>query len=289
MFEPSHYGDFVVNDSPFMDFDHPPEHWTTHFMSQGSAVHTELWLAQGAGAKGCVIVTPQMYGGDSLDSLFPALYGSGIHVMKFLPRGMWDDQHVYTLSGALDDLHAAVDFVRSLADKQTPSGNTYRIDPDRIAALGLSGGGGNVSVGGCAENDHIKAAVGVCTANVRQLHPTEKNAERIAEITAFMKSQTAGRIDFEAVAAAMSPADIDRVDIIKQAEKLKQKKLLLVGASHDLASPADTCHRRFANALRDAGAQNLTDVVFETDHMFMTKRLALARLVIAWLRTECEF
>ena len=104
-----------------------------------------------------------------------------------------------------------------------------------------------------------------------------------------MKRETAGRIDFSEMAAAMSAADVDRVDITKQAAKLKQKKVLLVGASHDLASPADTCHRRFADALRDAGAQSLTDVVFETDHLFMTKRLALARLVVAWLRAECEF
>ena len=47
MFDPSHYGDFAVNDPPFMDFDHPPEHGVTHFMSQGSVVHAELWLAQG--------------------------------------------------------------------------------------------------------------------------------------------------------------------------------------------------------------------------------------------------
>ena len=70
---------------------------------------------------------------------------------------------------------------------------------------------------------------------------------------------------------------------------MRPQRLLLIGASHDMAAPVDVCHKPFVKALEKAGAEHLTEVIMETDHLFMTKRIALARLVVAWLRSECGF
>src|SRR4051794_25075914 len=99
------------------------------------------------------------------------------------------------------------------------------------------------------------------------------------------KKLTAGRVDHASSIGAMTPADFDRVSIVKRAVDLVDKNVLLVGGS------ADAAHSRsnldpFLEAMRTAGARNFTDVVLQADTYFLTARIALARLVIAWLRKQ---
>ena len=136
---------------------------------------------------------------------------------------MWDTEHDYSFGGAVDDLRAAVAFVRSKgADDLTPGGNSYRIDPERIAAFGLSGGGGNVSFGACAEDEHIKAAIAVAPGNVDSMRDLEAIQEN--EMVRSIKELTAGRIDMAQLAASATDTEIDRVSIFKQAENLAPPK-----------------------------------------------------------------
>ena len=61
----------------------------------------------------CVVICPQAFGGDRLESLVIPLLSSGISVMTYHPRGMWDGVHEYTSISALDDACAAVDFLQN--------------------------------------------------------------------------------------------------------------------------------------------------------------------------------
>jgi hypothetical protein len=290
MFDLRDNADWAVVDPPFLDPDFPPEQFVTHFVSSGSAVHATVWIAEGERRKGCVVLVPQAFGGDRLESLIIPLMASGIHVMTFHPRGMWDKEHTYSFTGVIDDVHAAVEFLRTsnAKEKTTLMGNPYRIDPDRIATLGLSGGGGNVAWAACAENEHVKFGIAVGPSNMELRRSTESRAA-VDTGRAILLRETAGRVDMETWLANMSETDFDRMSLIKQAERLVPKTLLLVGGNRDIVTPLDTNHKPIARAIRDAGAKQLTDVIFEADHSFLTKRIALARLVMSWLKTECGF
>lgn len=273
-----------------LDPDFPFEQFVTHFMSQGSAVHATVWIAQGRELKGTVILAPQWYGGDRLESAIIPLMTAGINVMTFHPRGMWDGQHRYTLTGAVDDLLAAAEYVRSTgADTiKTPRGHGWRTDPSRIAVMGLSGGGGNVSLSACAEDPLIQSAIAVA-ANSMTVASTAEAMEQAQAQFEVVKARTAGRVDVGGAMQAMTPDDYDRMRPTVRAQHLIDKNILLVGALRDIVAPLDTCHKPIARAMRDAGVRTFDEVILDTDHNFLTKRIALARLMIQWLRDRCGF
>lgn len=294
MFDPRVGVDYVTVDPPFMDPDFPPEQFSTHFVSSGSVVHATVWIAEGKAKKGSVVLSPQAFGGDRLESLIIPLVASGISVITFHPRGMWDSGHTYSFPGCIDDVHAAVEFLRTsdAAGKETVGGRPYRIDPERIAVLGVSGGGGTVSWAACAENPDIHFGVAITPSDMEPRRTAEGRATVVSGNAALLRQrllrETAGRVDMEAW-LEMTDADYDRMSLIKQAPRLAEKTLLLVGASRDTVIPIESNHKVIVNALRDAGARRLTEVILEADHGLLTKRIALARLVISWLKNECGF
>ena len=279
--------DVVTQDPSICDPKFPAEHLVTHFISQESVVHASLWLAQGPHPKGTVVVSSQRFGGDRLESLFIPLMNAGLNVMTFHPRGMWDDSVEYTSMTAIEDVHAAIEYLRSsdAVGKQALSGNGYRVDPTRIGVLGLSGGGGTVAYAACAENADISFAVAIAPSNHELLRGVTASDHR-TELSDAIYKETAGRVDMHKSLSLMRPEDTDRLSIIAQAAKLVDKKLLLVGAAQDTVSPIEQVHYPLTTALTEAGAKHLTSVILDTDHMFLTKRVALAQLVVKWLRAE---
>ena len=282
----------VNDDPPYFDPDYPPEHFVTHFTSQGSVVHAFLWIAEGRRSKGCVIISTQVYGGDRLDSLVIPLLNSGISVMVYQPRGMWDEKHDYSLISALDDLNAGIEFLRTAdqAGKRTMAGLPYRIDPDRIAVLGLSGGGGTVSLAACAENDAVRFAIAMSPSNHELFRDSAKAAANApSDVIDFVKRETAGRVDVMRRVKSYPIADLDRLSVIHNVPRLLSKKVLIVGGSRDVEAPIQQCHIPIVKAFNDAGAKDVTDVILDSDHYYLTKRTALARIVVGWLRCEAGF
>lgn len=289
-FDPYAVADYVVTDPPLLDPEFPAEHLVTHFMSHGSTVHALVWIAQGREPKGCVVNSSQAFGGDRLESLIIPLLNVGISVMMFHPRGMWDNTHKYSLISALDDLLCAVEFMRTAdaAGKKTQKGKSYRIDPERIAVLGLSGAGGSVSFAACNELDYLRFGVAIAPAN-HELYRDMSRADVPKEMFDWLKNETAGRVDVYTRLRNMTVEEINRLSAIHNVRGLLSKKLLLIGATNDESTPLARCHIPIMQAFREAGAKNLTEVIMEADHLFLAKRVALARLVTSWLRSECGF
>lgn len=282
--------DYTVTDPAVFDPAYPPEQFVTYFESHGSIVHATMWIATGPEPKPCVIISPQIFGGDRLESLIIPLLNSGIHVCTFHPRGMWDGQHEFGFVSALEDIHAAVEFLCTSEkfDRRTTMGKPYRIDPKRIAVTGLSGGGGSLGLVSCAENPNIHAVAAIAPGNFE----LNRGADGIAPMREFfdaIKERSHGRIDLEAWLTKLSDADFDRISPICQAGKLVDKPVLLVGGYRDVVTPIDVCHRPIAESIKTAGAKRFTEVILESDHGFLTKRIALARLIIAWLKAECGY
>lgn len=289
-FDPNLLFDATISDPPYLDPEFPPEQFVTHFMSQGSVVHATVWIAQGAALRGTAILSPQIFGGDRLESLIIPMMASGFNVMTFHPRGMWDNQHAYSLMSAVDDARAAAAFIHSTAEPgaRTPKGNNWRTDPARIAVMGLSGGGGNVALTACAEDPLIQSAIAIAANSMVAISNADGIAERLDFFNA-VKALTAGRIDMEKMMVSMTPADHERLSPIVHAPRLVDKNILLVGAHLDSVSTIETCHKPMAQAMRDAGVKGFNEVILASDHAFLTARIALSRLVVGWLRGQCGF
>ncbi|MEC3909545.1 hypothetical protein U5A82_03370 [Sphingobium sp. CR2-8] len=280
--------DYATTDSPYLDPDYPSMHFPHIFTSQGKVVQSFMWLADGPGAKGCVVLSPQRYGGDSLDSLVPALVGAGIHVMRFNPRGMWDDNQKYSFVTALEDLFSAVDFLRQDGGRHVvPPGTgiprSFQVDPDRIAVLGKSGGGGMMGWIGGAENANLNTVITVGPGML----PERPFSAKYGKFFSDLKQSTAGRVDLKAELEALTSAQYDRFDMVKAASKLVDKNVLLIG--HSSREYVELHHKPLVQAMQNAGAKHFAQVILEANDYYLTARIALARSVIAWLKTECGF
>jgi hypothetical protein len=77
-------------------------------------------------------------------------------------------------------------------------------------------------------------------------------------------------------------ANAERWDLIGQASALRNRAVLLVASTNR----AD--HASLVEALRAASAQRVTAHVWDSDHSFSDRRIALARVVVDWLRGSCE-
>ncbi|MGE3329225.1 MAG: CocE/NonD family hydrolase, partial [Acidimicrobiia bacterium] len=162
--------DFAVNDYPVYDPECALSHFPFHYMSNGEPVHAFMWVAAAEEPLGTVIISPQKNGGDSYESLITPLISSGIHVMKIHPRGMWDSVPASNSPmKTVDDIHAAVEWLRSNDGEHTSYGmrdRTFRVDPDRLGIIGKSGGGGTAGLVATAENPHLNSVVALGPVNM---------------------------------------------------------------------------------------------------------------------------
>ena len=76
-------------------------------------------------------------------------------------------------------------------------------------------------------------------------------------------------------------------DVPSRAPALATRPLLLVAGERDEALPKAEHHDRLVAALRAAGAERLTEVVFDDDHSFSAHRIELARRLVDWQGAEC--
>ena len=280
--------DYATTDPVYFDPDFPPFHFPHSFKSKsGRAIQSFMWLANGPEAKGCVIISPQANGGDSMDSLIPALLSAGINVMRFNPRGMWDEYQEYSGLGSLEDLHSAIAFLRENGGRHTVPGTgdnprVYQIDLDHIAVLGKSGGGGLNGLIAASESPYLNTMIAVEPARLRVLPPGyDKHFEDV-------RVATDGRIDQKKWFDNLAPAVRDRKDILKAVPKLVDKNILLIGSMDK--DYVQNIHKPIVQAMNAAGAKHFSAMVLETGNSFMlNKRIALTRIVISWLKEECGF
>lgn len=279
--------DYATTDPVDFDPEFPSTHFPHSFKSKGRPIQSFMWLANGPEAKGCVIISPQANGGDSMDSLIPALLGAGINVMRFNPRGMWDEYEDYSGEGSLDDLHSAIAFLRENGGRHFIPGSgdkprQYQIDLDHIAVLGKSGGGGLNGLIAASESPYLNSTIAVEPARLRVLPPGyDKHFEEV-------RVATDDRIDQKKWFDKLTPAVRDRKDVLKAVPKLVDKNILLVGSMDK--DYVQNIHKPIVQAMNAAGARHFAAMILESGNSFMlNKRIALTRIVISWLKNECGF
>ncbi|MEJ7932719.1 hypothetical protein WG907_00395 [Sphingobium sp. AN558] len=280
--------DYATTDPVYFDPEFPPIHFPHSFKSKaGKPIQSFMWLANGPEAKGCVIISPQANGGDSMDSLIPAILSAGINVMRFNPRGMWDEYEDYSIAGSLDDLLDAIAFLRENGGRHAVPGSgdhprQYQIDLDHIAVLGKSGGGGLNGLIAASESPYLNTMIAVEPARLRVLPPYyDKHFEEV-------RVATAGRIDQKKWFDKLTPADRERMDVLKAAPKLVDKNVLLIGSMDQ--DYVQNIHKPIVQAMNAAGAKHFSAMILEAGNSFMlNKRIALSRIVISWLKNECGF
>ncbi len=256
---------------PPRDAAHPAHNQQLLIQSHGSAMNALLFEAAGAGPHPTVILMHGLPGNERNLDLAQAMRSAGWDVLTFTYRGAWGSAGDFSISNAIEDTAAALDFAHSAEAAK------LGIDPHHLVLAGHSMGGATATITAAGAGgldgliliDAWNPALG-----------TSKGAVTRAQLAA-------GFDDFGHSLHGATPESVaDEViakragwNLVALAPKLAGLPILSVTAKYGLASRNEP----LTAALRNAGYSRVTAVEMDTDHSFSDHRMALSSVVVGWL------
>jgi dienelactone hydrolase len=268
-----------IAEDPPPDPLHPAALLQLSFDSHGSRLNGVFYLAAGTGSHPTVLVLHGFPGYERNLDLAQTYRRAGWNALMFHYRGAWGSEGDFSFGHVLEDVRAALAWVRSNAE-------IYRADPDRIALVGHSMGGWASLMTASADSSLLGAAslagwnIG---AEASLLSADPRAQARLLGM--FDESMGPLRPSYpETLLDEMRQLGADW-DVEQLAAKLADRALFVAAGSRDAEVPPARHHIPLVDALRAAGASRLTELVLDTDHAFSDHRIALARATLDWLGT----
>jgi pimeloyl-ACP methyl ester carboxylesterase len=273
--------DPVTMDPTTVDSAYPARMAEIAFRSSGERLNGLLYVAAGAGPHPAVLVLHGNPGNERNLDLAQAVRRAGYTALFFDYRGNWGSGGTFSRTHALEDVRAALAWVRSAA-----TARQFRIDSTRVALVGHSMGGWLALMTAAADPSVICVAaldarnVGAYGRLLRQ----DRSAD--SALVATDDSLTAPGAPYRSEAGgaglvAEMKANAEGWDVTAHARALGDRAILLVGAV--FKGDQDS----LVTALDKVGARRVTALAWRTDHSFSDRRVALARTVVGWLSTSC--
>jgi pimeloyl-ACP methyl ester carboxylesterase len=274
--------DPVTTDPAQVDSTYPPSTEELAFESNGSRLNGFFYLAPGKGPHPTVILLHGFPGNERNLDLAQALRRAGMNVLFFSYRGAWGSGGTFSFDHALEDVAAAIAFVR-----RDSSVAAFRVDPQRVSLLGHSMGGWLALMHAAADSS-TACTVALDFWNVgddgRRM-PTDRRLDSTVTAYGTWLTGPGGPLRADGGGSALA-AELkvhgEQWDPVGLAPALARQPLLLISTT------ANQSHARLVRALRAAQANRLTAVQWKTDHGFSDRRIRLARVVAGWLGQHCR-
>jgi uncharacterized protein len=259
------------------------------FPSGGATIHGKFFPAPGTGVKPTLLLVPGMPGNANdvagMGGLLPAM---GVNVMMFNPRGMWASEGSFSFVNTLEDIDAALGWLAS-----DDARRRFRIDPARVTLGGHSFGGGMATVY-AAKHTGVRRLISISGADCGEIVGALLAAPDAAAARKLVPSYiqigadaSAGyspvhMIDFGAALDGMRK--IGNIYKLQDAAPgLADRSILLVGGWEDATVTVDQTVLPFYRALKKAGAQDVTFLVYHSGHQFVSVSERLATDIQQWL------
>jgi pimeloyl-ACP methyl ester carboxylesterase len=255
------------------------------FISEGECVRGRFFRAVGEDQPTTLLFVPGWPGTpEDFLGLGPLLSQQGINVLEFLPRGWQSSEGIYTHTGALQDIGSTLQWLREAYVQKRFKANTVKL------VLGGYSHGGGLAMAYAARDPSIRGVIS-CAGNdfgefAREL---QRKAIRIEGLRRWVLSTRApegpARFDPEACDQEL----IDHPDIFglrENADKLADRSILLFGGWEDQGPTIDQYQLPLYRALKSAGAEKVTFIVYHTDHSFGNVRQRLAADIVEWILRE---
>jgi pimeloyl-ACP methyl ester carboxylesterase len=240
--------------------------------SHGLGMNALLFVASGKGPHPTVILMHGLPGNERNLDLAQAIRRAGWDVLSFTYRGAWGSPGNFSISNAMEDTAAALDFARS------PAGAKFGIDPRHIVLAGHSMGGttAEMTAAGATGLDGLIL--------IDPWNPTGATSKGAATrdqlVRAFddfgnsLQGATPESVADEVV------ANRSKWDLVAAARRLHGLPVLMIGARYGIGERDEPV----IAAMKSAGAR-LTPIMMDTDHPFSDHRIALSEAVVSWLQS----
>lgn len=265
---------------PPRDAASPPGMEELKIPSHGARMNGFIYLAQGAGPHGVVVFLHGYPGNERNLDLAQAVRRAGWHALYFDYRGSWGSGGTFSFQNALDDVGAALAWLRDPANV-----SRFHIDPARVALVGHS-------MGGWLALEHAAADPGAaCTValDAWNLGAFGKDAAEHPERDPgayFRQTTDAESGPIRGDAAAMlreTTANAARWDYTTLAPALRSRAVFLAASTRE----AEGFRVALTQSLQSAGAARVRSIHYDDDHPFSAHRLALADELVRWLAGDC--
>lgn len=255
------------------------------FGSKGEKIHGLFYKAFGVGPFPTVILCQGFPGGDKdLFGLGQKLMKEGFNALAFNYRGTWGSGSMFTVANSLEDVMAAIRYVKSRVAVRE-----FNVDPSNIALIGYSFGGGIALLGSLGDSA-IRRLVCIAGGNFGEVARMMQQSAEFKRALEEDIDQGISVSGFKAPKAKELVAEMlagkDKYDLVRYAETLSQKAILLIGGWRDQANIVEHHLLPLFRALQKHGAKLAQVEIFDTDHSFTDVRDQLAKKIISWLKRK---
>jgi uncharacterized protein len=212
------------------------------------------------------------------------LNAAGFHVLVFNYQGSYLSEGDFSFDNCIENVGTAVHFL-----KNSENWNKYRIDTSEIYICGYSFGG-TIALESAMYNNEIRNIISI--ANDDHSVALKKAASDLEFEKKYQEfvSRSFGpegpfRGDLKAI-FSYSLANIDRYDLVKNAEKLTGRKILFIVGWKDNTSLIEVNTLPLYRKLLQLNAENVSIQGFESDHKFNNVKDDLADTIIEWINKQ---
>jgi uncharacterized protein len=268
----------VVSEPTPVDSLYPPALLSPWILSSGTRMNAVLYVAQGKGPHPTVLLLHGFPGYERNADLAQAVRRAGFNVLLFHPRGAWGSQGTYSNTHVMEDVAAALAWLRRpiVAD-------SYRVRPDRLILVGHSGGGFH-ALHAAAMDDGVHSVAALAPVDIGRRGEALRDSAAFAAAVHRRESLLGPIHAVSARALIQELADhATQWQLKRLAPALANKRILLIGATQDREVSLSEVYLPFTAALHEQNATGLTNRLLDSDHAFSNSRLELARTVVTWL------
>ena len=253
------------------------------FDSNGANVHAIFYQASGLKPLPTVVLCHGFTGNDTdVLGLGERLMKDGFNALAFNYRGTWGSQGLFTIANSLEDVVSAIRYAESSSTVRE-----FNVDPSNITVIGWSYGGGMALLGSLNEPT-VRRVAYIAGGNLSEVGRMMKQSDEFKQAILKMVDQGISDSNFSSLPAedlfAEVFAHMDKYDLVKHAEAMSKKDILIIGGWRDQENTIEHHILPLYTALQRHGAKQVEIEIFDTDHSFTNVRSQLADRIVFWLR-----
>lgn len=271
--------DLIFKDEKTISSNYPACTKDICFKSRGRQLIGHMYIAEGKGPHPTVNLFHGFPGYEQNIDLAQSLRRIGYNVLIFHYSGSWGSEGNYSFNNIIVDANSSIEFLYS-----KEACESLRVDRNNIVLIGHSMGG-FAALMTAAQNPQIKNVISIAGFNIGAFAKSIHNDDDA--ISYHINNWRKEIIPLHGTSAEklMNEAlgNMEKYDLAGYAEKLKNHSILLIAGEKDESAPVKIHHDYLLSKLKSQKPNDLENVIFDSDHDFSDKRIALINCVCSWL------
>jgi len=272
----------VVAVIPLSVFGQQVQSVPVQFLSGGDQVHGQFFPSVGGEPIATLLLIPGWLGKPrDVLGLGALLAAHDINVVMFNPRGMHSSEGTNSFAHTLEDIAAALEWLRRPETRER-----FAVDETRIALGGHSFGGG-MAIAYAAVDPSIRRVISIAGTDhgvvVRRMNADPQFAEAMRRMLEGTRAPE-GPVRFDLETTFRELADHqDIYGLQENASRLADRSILLIGGWDDSSVTVEDMLLPLYRKLKGAGASDVTFLTYHDGHNFVAVREELAMDILNWL------